>query len=89
MPTAPEELDKRSNGVDKKCVLSLTDSSSDAAAVSQASSNKPGGHGRRARQKTASPWSLDGTPHLEDPVTVYVTVSCRRPTNTVPRVEPV
>ena len=67
-----------------KGVLPLTDTSSDAAAVSQASSNKPRGQCRRDRQKTASPRSPD-----EMPETGCVAVSCRRPTNTVPRVEPV
>ena len=87
MPTAALELDKRFHGVDRKAVLSLTDTSSDAAAVGQAS-NKPLGQRRRSRQKTASPPSSDEMPGPEDPETGCVTVSCRRPTITVPRVVP-
>ena len=89
VPTAALELDKRPSRVDRKVVLSLTVSSSDAAAVSQASSNKPRGQCRRSRQRSASPRSSDEMPDPEDPETGCVTVSCRRPTNTVPRVEPV
>ena len=88
VPTAALELDKRSYRVDRKGVLSLTDTSSDVAAVSQASS-KPRGQRRRSRQKTTSPQSADEMPDPEDPETGCVTVSCHRPTNTVLRVLPV
>ena len=57
VPTAAVERDERSNGVDRKGVLSLTDTSSDAAAVSQASSSKHRGQRRRARRETVSPRS--------------------------------
>ena len=54
MPTAALELDKRSNGVDRKGVLSLTDTSSGAAVVSQASPASPrvsaDARGRRLRR---------------------------------------
>ena len=69
----------------QKGFLSLTDTSSDAAAVSQASFNKPQGQRRLSRQKTVSPRSSDEMPDPEDPEKSCVTVSCR-PTNTVPRV---
>ena len=72
----------------QKGVLSLTDTSSDAAAVSQASFYKPRGLRRRSTQTTASPRPFDEMPYLEDPETGCVTVSCR-PTNTVPPVVPV
>ena len=62
VPTVAVEFDKRSNGVDTKGVLSLADTSSDAAAVSRASSNKPQSQRRRARRKTASPRSPDEIP---------------------------
>ena len=86
VPTAALELDKRSNRVDRKGVLSLTYTSSDAAAVSQVSSSKPQGQRRRSRQRTTSPQSADEMPDPEDPETGSVTVLCHRPTNTVPRV---
>ena len=86
MPTAAVEQDDRSNGVDRESVRSLTDTSSNTAAVCQVSPNKPRGQRRRARRKTASPRSPDEVP---DPGTGCVAVSCRRPTNTAPRVEPV
>ena len=89
VPTVAVELHKRSNGVDRKGVLSLTDTSSGTAAVSQVSSSKPRGQLRRERRKTVSPRSPIEMPALEDPETGCVTVSCRRPTNTVPRVVPV
>ena len=85
VPTAAVERDERSNGVDMESVRSLTDTSSNTAAVSQVSPNKPRGQRRRARRKNASPRPPDETPH---PETGYVAVSCRRPTNTVPGVEP-
>ena len=40
-PTAAVERDERSNGVDRESVRSLTDTSSNTAAVSQVSPNKP------------------------------------------------
>ena len=43
MPTAAVERDERSNGVDRESVRSLTDTSSNAAAVSQVSPNKSRG----------------------------------------------
>ena len=78
VPTAAVERDERSNGVD----------SSNVAAVSQ-SSSKPRGQRRRARRETASPRSSDEMPDPEDPEPGCVAVSCRGPTNTVPRVAPV
>ena len=89
VPAAAVEPDKRSNGVDRKSILSLADTTSDAGAVSQASSSKPRGQRRRSRRKTASPRFPDVVPHPEDAETGCVAVSCRRPTNTVPWVEPV
>ena len=89
VPTAAVERDERSNGVDRESVRSLTDTSSNAAAVSQVSPNKSRGQRRRARRKTASPRSSDEIPDPEDPEAGCVAVSCRRPTNTVPRVAPV
>ena len=86
MPTAAVERDERSNGVDRESVRSLTDTSSNTAAVSQVSPNKPLGQRRRARRKKASPRPPDVMP---DPETGCVAVSCRRPTDTVPRVESV
>ena len=62
VPAAAVEPDKRSNGVDRKSVLSLTDTTSDAGAVSQASSSKPRGQRRRSRRKTASPRFPDVVP---------------------------
>ena len=53
----------------QKGVLSLTDTSSDAAAVSQASFYKPRGLRQRSTQTTASPRPSDEMPHLEDPET--------------------
>ena len=87
--SATVERDERSNGVDRESVRSLTDTSSNAAAVSQVSPNKSRGQRRRARRKTASPRSSDEMPDPEDPEAGCVAVSCRRPTNTVPRVAPV
>ena len=87
VPTAAVERDERSSWADKESVRSLTDISSDTAAVSQVSSNKTRGQRRRARRKTASPRSPDEMPDPGDPETGCVTVSCRRPTNTAPRVE--
>ena len=55
----------------------------------QVSPNKSRGQRRRARRKTASPRSPDEKPDPEDPEAGCVAVSCRRPTNTVPRVAPV
>ena len=89
MPTAAVEPDERSNGVDRKGVLSLTNTSSDAAAVSQVSSSKPQGQRRRARRKTALPRSPDVVPHPEDAETGCVAIACRQPTSIVPQVEPV
>ena len=66
MPTAAVERDERSNGVDRESVRSLTDTSSNVAAVSQ-SSSKPRGQRRRARCETASPRSSDEIPDPEDP----------------------
>ena len=43
VPTAAVERDERSNGVDRESVRSLTDTSSNAAAVSQVSPNKSRG----------------------------------------------
>ena len=88
VPTAEVERDERSNGVDRESARSLTDTSSNAAAVSQ-SSSKPRGQRRRARRETASLRSSDEIPDPEDPEAGCVAVSCRRPTNTVPRVAPV
>ena len=62
VPAAAVEPDKRSNGVDRKSVLSLTDTASDAGAVSQASSSKPRGQRRRSRRKNASPRFPDVVP---------------------------
>ena len=87
VPTAAVERDERSNGVDRESVRSLTDTSSNVAAVSQ-SSSKPRGQRRRARRETASPQSSDEIPDPEDPEAGCVAVSCRRPINTVPRVAP-
>ena len=84
VPTAAVERDERSNGVDRESARSLTDTSSNTAAVSQVSPNKPRGQRRRARRKTASPRSPDEVP---DPETGCVAVSCRNPTNIVPREE--
>ena len=53
VPPVAGELDKRSNGVNRKSVLFLIDTSSDVAAVSQVSSNKPLDQRRRARRKIA------------------------------------
>ena len=89
VPTAAVERDERSNEVDRKGVLSLTDTSSDAAAVSQVSSSKPRGQRRRARRKTGSPRSPDVVPYPEDAETGCVAIACRRSTNTGPLVEPV
>ena len=89
VPTVAVEREKRSYGVDRKGVLSLTDTSSEALAVSQASSNKPRGQHRRARRKATSPRSHDEMPDLENPETGCTGVLCRRPTNTVTGVEPV
>ena len=83
VPTAAVERDERSNEVDRESVLSLTDTSSNTAAVSQVSP-KSRGQRRRARRKTASPRSPDEVP---DPETGCVAVSCRSPTNIVPREE--
>ena len=88
VPAAAVEPDKRSNGVDRKSVLSLTDTISDAGAVSQASSSKPRGQRRRSRRKTASPRFPDVVPHPEDAETGCVAIAYRRPTNIVPQVEP-
>ena len=55
----------------------------------QVSPNKSRGQRRRAKRKTASPRSPDEKPDPEDPEAGCVAVSCRRPTNTVPRVAPV
>ena len=82
--TAAVERDERSNGVDRESVRSLTDTCSNTATVSQVSPNKPRGQRRRARRKTASPRSPDEVP---DPETGCVAVSCRSPTNIVPREE--
>ena len=84
VPTAAVERDERSNEVDMESVRSLTDTSSNTAAVSQVSPNKSRGQRRRARRKTASPRSSDEVP---DPETGCVAVSCRSPTNIVPREE--
>ena len=65
-------------------VRSLIETSSNTAPVSQVSSNKPRGQRRRARRKNASPRPPDEMP---DPETGCMAVSCRRPTNTAPRVE--
>ena len=86
VPIAAVERDERSNGVDRESVRSLTDTSSNMAAVSQVSPNKPQGQRRRAKRKNASSRSPD---KMSDPESGCVAVSCRRPTNTVPRVEPV
>ena len=56
--TAAVERDERSNGVDRESVRSLTDTSSNMAAVSQVSPDKPRGRRRRARRKNASPRPL-------------------------------
>ena len=85
MPTAAVERDERSNEVDRESVRSLTDTRSNTAAVSQVSPNKPQCQRRRARRKTASPRPPD---EMLDPETGCVAVSCRRPTNTVPRAKP-
>ena len=83
VPTAAVQRDERSNEVDRESVRSLTDASSNTAAVSQVSL-KSWGQRRRARRKTASPRSPDDVP---DPETGCVTVLCRSPTNIVPREE--
>ena len=70
--------------MDREGALSLTDTSSDTAAVSQVSSNKSRGKHRRARRKIASPRFPDEMSDPEAPR--RATVSCRRPTNAVPRV---
>ena len=88
VPAAAVEPDKRSNGVDRKSVLSLTDTISDAGAVSQASSSKPRGQRRRSRRKTASPRFPDVVPHPEDAETGCVAIAYRRPTNIFPQVKP-
>ena len=67
MPTATVERDERSNWVDRMGALSLTDTSSDATVVSQASSNKSRDQRRRARLKTASPRSPYEMPDQGDP----------------------
>ena len=85
VPTAAVERDERSNEVDRESVRSLTDTSSNTAAVSQVSPNKSRGQRRRARRNNASPRPPDEMP---DPETGCVAVSCHRPTNTVPQVEP-
>ena len=88
MPTVAVELGTRSNGVDRKGVLSRTDTSSDAAAVSQVSSNKPRDQRCRARRKAASPQSPHEMPDPEDPQTRFAAVSFHLPlTNSVPQVE--
>ena len=84
VPTAAVERDERPNEVDRESVRSLTDTSSNTAAVCQVSPNKPRGQRRRARRKNASPRSPDEVP---DPETGCVAVSCRSPTNIVPREE--
>ena len=84
VPTAAVERDERSNEVDRESVMSLTDTSSNTAAVSQVSPNKPWSQRRRVRWKTASPRSPDEVP---DPETGCVAVSCLSPTNIVPREE--
>ena len=84
VPTAAVLRDERSNGVDRESVRSLTDTSSNTAAVSQVTPNKPRGQRRRARRKKASPRPHDVMP---DPETGCVAVSCRRPTNIIPREE--
>ena len=88
VPAATIEPDKRSNGVDRKSVLSLTDTISGAGAVSQASCNKPRGQRRRSRRKTASPRFPDVVPHPEDAETGCMAIAYRRPSNIVPQVEP-
>ena len=88
VPAAAVEPDKRSNGVDRKSVLSLTDTISDAEAVSQASCSKPRGQRKRSRRKTASPRFPNVVPHPEDAETGCVAIAYRRPTNIVPEVEP-
>ena len=91
VPTAPVELHKRSNGMDRKGLLSLTNTSPDAAAVSQVPPppNKSRGQRRRSRRKITSPLYPDVVPHSEDAETGCVAIACRRPTNIVPQVEPV
>ena len=84
VPTATVERDERSNEVNRESVRFLTDTSSNTAAVSQVFPNKSRGQRRRARRKTASPRSPD---ELLDPETGCVAVSCRSPTNIVPREE--
>ena len=84
VPTAAVERDERPNEVDRESVRSLTDTSSNTAAVCQFSTNKSRGQRRRARRKNASPRSPDEVP---DPETGCVAVSCRSPTNIVPREE--
>ena len=86
MLTAAVERDERSNGVDRESVRSLTDTSSNTEAVSQVSPNKLRGQRRRARRKSSTPRPPDVMP---DPETGCVAVSCRRPTDTVLRVESV
>ena len=80
-PTVAVEFDKRSNRVGRKGALSLTDTSSNAAAMSQVSSCKPRGQRRRARRNTASPRSPDEVQDAEDAETGCVAVACHRPTN--------
>ena len=88
VPTVAVELGTRSNGVDRKGVLSRTDTSSDAAAVSQVSSNKPRDQRCRARRKATSPQSPHEMPDPEDPQTRFAAVSFHLPlTNSVPQVE--
>ena len=84
VPTAAVKRTERSNGVVRESVRSLTDTSSNTAPVSQVFPNKPRGQRRRARRKNVSPRPPDVMP---DPETGCVAVSCRRPTDTVPRVE--
>ena len=78
VPTAAVERDERSNGVDRKGVLSLTNTSPYAAAVSQVCPNKPRGQHRRARRKNASPRPPPPPPdEIPDPEIGCVAVSCR------------
>ena len=86
VPTAAVERDELSNGVDRESVRSLTDTSSNTAAMSQVFPSIPRGQRRRARRKNASQRPADEMP---EPETGCVAFSSRRPTNTVPRVESV